>query len=88
MSDVLLVFLIGAGMLGTFMVGLAVISIWRGQLPYLSDVVVLLVAVAVVGFAAFLWFGPGVTGAPAFVDRLVTPTTYGPPPPGWTGVPQ
>lgn len=87
MSDVLLLFLIAAGMLATLMVALGVVSIWRGRLPYLTDVVLVLLGVASVGLGVWLMAGPGVPADPLFVDR-VTPTTYGPPPPGWTGVPQ
>lgn len=87
MSDVLLAFLIGAGMLGTLMVSLGAVSIWRARLPYVSDVVVILVAVASVALGVWLMFGPGLPAEPLFVDR-VAPTPYGPPPPGWTGVPQ
>lgn len=87
MSDLLLLFLIAAGMLGALMVSLAAVSIWRGRLPYITDVVVVLLAVASVGLGLWLLLGPGVPADPLFVDR-VAPTPYGPPPPGWTGVPQ
>jgi hypothetical protein len=44
----LLAVLIGAVGLGVLMVALCLVSIWRGRLPYLSDVVVVLVVVALV----------------------------------------
>jgi hypothetical protein len=70
-SGVLYLWLIGACMLVVFMVALVIISIWRGRLPLLSDVVVVLVAVAAVGlFFLLMSYGP-IEGAAPLVDRAV-----------------
>lgn len=67
MSDLLLAVLIGAGQAGTLMVVLGSISIWRGRLPYLHDVLVVVLVVAAVGLALYLFYGPGLPAGPVMV---------------------
>lgn len=69
MSQVLLAYLIGAGMLAVLMTALGVVSIWRSGMPTLGDVMLILVLVAAVGLGIWLLYGPGVPDT-ALVARL------------------
>lgn len=83
-TRLLLVWLIGMSMAVGLLVGLAVISTVRGRLPYLRDVIACLVGAAIAGVIGFVAYGPVCPAGPSWV----VPSPYGPPPPGWTGVPR
>jgi hypothetical protein len=68
--------------------GLGGVSLVANRLPNVTEVMVVLVIASTGVLGGLVWLLMPTPGPPRFVDPAAVPGTYGPPPAGWTGVPQ